>query len=601
MSLFTPTPPPGSYLETQTVRFTFTPEATGVMITQTEVPPSISKYIAYDTLVPPNPFIAVTEDGRGRVVYDGGFPKLYNATYGAVPSTFAGLNGAFKYMHNALKWIANPAKTSIGNNKVLILNDAISTDSYSVKSYSASGFKKSIEGICSVAGFTPTFKDRGDYGNTLNPTLTELEQYSIVWFFSTVHTGVTYLTPGAINDLVAFRQSGGGLLLLTDHGEFITNINTAITAGVGFFKNANALITRFGAYFTGDYNRIPVNVGFLRNNYGDHPLYNGLTNEEFISAGDSESKVVVTASNLIPPQTLAPIVVSNTGINIINILATTADGRVETAKYVYNIQGSELLFVESRNPKTAVLETNGGFVYAPKIGQLTNIALRVVAQGIGTVRGEVHLNGKAIGFFEHTGAGTILVWYAGNTQTLTPVADGDNLTFTTNTPFSYTKASVVKKDVRALACPDFSKAMTHWRKAYGVPARLSRVVSDVVAQTDGSRYGVWSKRPLSAARTSELLQGMALNKIAFTDTIPAAICLTTTQAINYLQLSTTPKHTTVVCTGNNAIYNKVKGSPALVNGVRAADIYGVGRTLQDNSLHNNGLWFIDTLGNLSKV
>ena len=602
MAFFTPSPAPGAYLNAQTVNFTFTPEVSGVMFSRTEAPPSISKYIAYDTLTPPNPFIAITEDGRGRVVYDGGFPKIYNGVYsGAVPATFAGLNGAFKYMHNALKWIANPAKTAIGNNKILVLGDDIAINNYPVKSYAGSGFRKSIEGICAVAGFIPTIKDRSDYSNTLNPTLAELEQYAAVWFFGTVYDNVKYLTPGAINDLVAYRQGGGGILVITDHGNDLNNIDHAISSSGGFFINANALITRFGAYFTGDYQRVPVNVGFLRSTYGDHPLYNGMSDAEDISAGGSESKVVVTVSPLLNPNTIAPIVVDQPGINIINVLATTAGGVIETAKYVYILQGGELLYVDSVNPTTGQLETNSGFVYAPNFGEYINAVLRVDAPNIGTVRGEVIHNGKPIAFFEKAGTVQKLIWYAGGTLgPLTPFANGDTLVFATDTPFSYSKESVVKRKLTSISTLNYAKALTHWKSAYSVAGGLDKVPSLLVATTDGKRAGEWQKRPLSTARTAALLRGVAANTIANAPAINAYIALTAAEAISYLNLQTTPIDHTVVCVATNTVYVKVRGSTALLAGVKAVDLYGKNRTLQDQSPFNNGAWFISESGALSR-
>ncbi|WP_311965541.1 hypothetical protein, partial [Acinetobacter baumannii] len=78
-------------------------------------------------------------------------------------------------------------------------------------------------------------------------------------------------------DLVTFRQQGGGLIFITDHGtNVLTNVNQVATAeGAGFYGTANRVIANFGAFFSGNYDRVPVNVGFLRTNYGDHPLYSG--------------------------------------------------------------------------------------------------------------------------------------------------------------------------------------------------------------------------------------------------------------------------------------------------------------------------------------
>ena len=65
--------PPGYYLEPVNVNITFSNKVQEVLFSLNGAPPSISKYIAYDTSVPPVPFIAVTQDGRGNVTYDGGF------------------------------------------------------------------------------------------------------------------------------------------------------------------------------------------------------------------------------------------------------------------------------------------------------------------------------------------------------------------------------------------------------------------------------------------------------------------------------------------------------------------------------------------------
>lgn len=74
--------------------------------------PALSEYIAYDTLTPPNPFIAVTQDGLGRVVYDGGFPKFYNQELPGTYTNFAQLPPQFKYLHNAINWVLNLIKTA---------------------------------------------------------------------------------------------------------------------------------------------------------------------------------------------------------------------------------------------------------------------------------------------------------------------------------------------------------------------------------------------------------------------------------------------------------------------------------------------------------
>lgn len=124
MATITPSVAPGSYLDHQTIKFNFSAGVMETALTKGNIPPSISKYIAYDTLSPPNPFIAVTQDGRGNVVYDGGFPKFYNGTVPTpTPTTFAAMPAGHKFLYNAVNWVANASKVASGNKKVLILGD----------------------------------------------------------------------------------------------------------------------------------------------------------------------------------------------------------------------------------------------------------------------------------------------------------------------------------------------------------------------------------------------------------------------------------------------------------------------------------------------
>lgn len=292
--------------------------------------PTLSDYVAYDTLTPPNPFIAVTQDSRGNVVYDGGFPKFYNNVGPKPTDKFADLNAAFKFLHNALNFVSNKAKTNAGNKKILILGDAVATSAYAVKGTGASSFFTSFTNLFTIAGYVPVFKDISDYASTLNPTAAELDEYCAILLMSSNYatpTGV--FTPAAVAAVVAFREAGNGVILITDHGEFVTDVNVAATGSyLGFFRTANQLATEFGTYFTGLYDRSPVNVGFLRSTYGDHPLYNGMTNDEFIYAGASESQVVVQRYPRYAPNAIPPISMTD-GCYLVQILTVLNDGTIE--------------------------------------------------------------------------------------------------------------------------------------------------------------------------------------------------------------------------------------------------------------------------------
>lgn len=311
-------------------------------------PLSISSYIAYDTLSPPNPFIAVTQDGRGNVVYDGGFPKFYNGSWNNA-TTFAALTAACKYLHNAMHWVANKTKVAAGNRNVLIIDDNIISQNYSVKNETiGNGFKRTLNGVCAVAGFTPHYEDSDDYApDTYTPTLEHLEQFALVIVFGSRHRSASTISDETVRNFVRYRENGNGIILITDHGVVVNDISQAVqgTAG-GFFVNVNRIASQFGAYFSGDFNRTPVNVGFLRNTYGDHALYNGMTNEEFISAGGSESQVFVTRSEIKNASESITVTPQN-GTTDINVFYIKKDGNSGNARLTYIIDTQPILKVKS--------------------------------------------------------------------------------------------------------------------------------------------------------------------------------------------------------------------------------------------------------------
>lgn len=314
----TPDKPSGYYPNPIVINWVFDAINNSAKFTSGDVPPAISKYIAYDTLTPPNPFISVTEDGRGRVVYDGGFPKFYNGSWNNAVN-FAGLVPAHKYLYNAIKWVENKTKWNAGNRSILILGDATSAEGYSIKKTNSAdwaSFNTTLTGICQVAGYTNiVFKDRSDWpndnpGGTINVRLAELENYALVIFMSTAYLdyGNPLITTNCVNDLVTYRENGNGIIIITDHGTVINDFATASdfagTDDNGFFTSGNKIATRFGAWFSGNYDRTPVNVGFLRSTYGDHPLYNGMSNTDSVAAGLSESRVNTITT---PPLALNPV------------------------------------------------------------------------------------------------------------------------------------------------------------------------------------------------------------------------------------------------------------------------------------------------------
>lgn len=423
--------PASAYLDPQTVHLILSDQVEYVSLTTNAAQPTLSEYIAYDTLVPPNPFIAVTQDGKGRVVYDGGFPKFYNTVAPAAGTPFASLPASFKYLYNAINWTADPVKVAAGNKKILILGDAPTTVNYAVKGVTPNDFNISLSRLCAIVGFTATFKDINDYAGVLNPTLAELNGYACVLLLSSNSPNpAALITDGAVQDLQTFRSNGGGIIVITDHGPDITSVGGAYPPPPGgqFFATANKLVVNFGAYFTGNYDRTPVNVGFLRTNYGDHPLYNGMLNTESIAAGASESKLVVATYPTYTQATVPPIPMTS-GRYIVQVLARLLDGTVETYRFVFSIADGDVVVFQNGS---------GVSIKALDVGFYDKATLipKILGTGLGTLGGKVSKNGAQIATLAFTEAGGSVVVWADGKGGVVKVNQGDVFRAEVNSPFS---------------------------------------------------------------------------------------------------------------------------------------------------------------------
>lgn len=331
---------PGYLLAPTQMNLVLSERVTGLQYSLNGPTPSISKYIAYDTSTPPSPFIAVTQDGKGNVVYDGGFPKFYNQhAPSANVTTFNQLTGSFKYLYNALRFIENKAKRATGNNKVLLLGDA--DTNYRVDSDEhIHYFKTSFTRLSEIAGYDLTIKTSANYpGGQIDCNLNELEQYCcVIMLSSQFHdSSVRYITENAIDAMVTYRENGSGLAIITDHGPALNSLEEATGVyGGAFFTTANRIATRFGAWFSADYNRLNLNVGHLRNTYGDHPLYNQIPDTDDLVGGASESRVFVEPFTPILPSQVPPFTIGE-GRTLVQVAAALDTGEIVTASADYSV------------------------------------------------------------------------------------------------------------------------------------------------------------------------------------------------------------------------------------------------------------------------
>jgi hypothetical protein len=653
----------GYYLSPFTAKMILSGNVQSLQFSVNGAPPSISKYVAYDQLVPPNPFIAVTQDGNGNVVYDGGFPKLYNSVapiqginasismefratcqgagagtnlyyynaftnknvtiatgdklvydmaqnsidarvgidavtnadpgvstqyslrdWGQASSVIKDQNGlsphpatnlgnravnqwyhrefdlspcaghtfirwslayegetagdfatrfrdvyiidrngaikatlfkdvldlpgnsstevgasgytnlvkvlydprgqltaSFKYLYNAIIWTANPKKVTAGNRKILILGDALAASNYAIKGTDGTGFFTSLTRLCAAVGFTPTFKDVSDYtGTQLNPTVAELDQYACVFFMSSAFSTFAAITDAAVQALVTYREAGNGLIFVTDHGPVLTNISQAYPLATGaFFATANKVIVQFGAYFSGNYDRTPVNVGFLRSTYGDHPLYAGMTNDESINAGASESRVQVATFTPVAPGQVQPFAIGN-GKTIIRVSAILNNGEIIPFKIEYNVVNFKLSFTDG------VLTADNGqkLNVGAKNQSLINVALSG-NPGVAAT-GNVMKNGVKVGSIGLTAAGVLTqAWDNGGVG---PVAVKNNDAFSVviASPISYSSGITINRfqpdisNLRALG--DVMKIIRAYKPTM-TPIKAMKTVIDEIAST----------------------------------------------------------------------------------------------------------------------
>lgn len=376
---------PGHYPTGQTVTVTFPAGTRKAIVTTGDRPPVLTEILAYDTgPIPPGttpqqrPFLAVTQDGKGNVVYDGGFPKFYNMRMctdfevdgnGTIiqmvfpaqrPSTRDQLTPSEQYLVNELNFIASVKKVGLGNRKILFVNNTYRGDIYNiygsyynpdpthsaspgVNVYTAYGFRDTFDAVCTVGNWIPTYYDCTDAGGNINLSTEYLDQFAAVvvvtsWGVATATD--TRMTEAFASNLAQYRRFGNGVAVIADHcGGNYTSLQDAIANVSEFGAGGTQLAKYYSAYFSGNVDRSPVSVGEIRRQIGgDHPLFAGMSDSELIHAGESESLVFPedTSAYEVP---IRPYTVNfnAAGTYRINVLVQLNDGTIITRNLRYVI------------------------------------------------------------------------------------------------------------------------------------------------------------------------------------------------------------------------------------------------------------------------
>lgn len=538
--------------------------------------PTMSKYIAYDTLNPPNPFLAITQDGRGNVIYDGGFPKFYNQYSAGVvgATTFAQLTPALKYLHNAFKLCLNPAKLAIGNRDILVLGDAAVSDNsgyYSVRNTAAQGFLTTLQIVGRVGGWNMIVKDRANYtGGILNPTFAELDKYAAVMLMSSLYSNTEYITNAAVTDLVSYREAGNGLVFITDHGTYKnTSLEQSDQPGrsEGFYRMANKVIRNFGSYFTDNFDRVPVNVGFLRRTYGDSPLYDGMANTDSIAAGGSESRITVATYPEYTKETAPTLHFDADGKYVVSVLAIMKDGSTRTFRYLYNVVIGEFIWwrdaaMNNLGPVRKMVQPQSDFL--PYIE----------SAGLGTLKGSILRNGKKIASFTRDDVtGTLWNWFAGSN--IFPVADDDVFTIDVVTPFSYKKTITVERYQPPIADSiDFAETTSLLARDDYVNTDRGDVINSVMRDL---KQFFPVEKPTTIGETARNLSFIRQATAGYVGLDTVAYIYPTTALTDAAKATLTTTPHCIIDAQRNEVFEYIYPSWVIVPGLKAQDILGAPR------------------------
>lgn len=479
-----------------------------MLITNSVRAPALSEVIAKDNTG--EPFIAVTQDGKGNVVYDGGFPKFTNISLQnppgtwptTLPSTFAGMSSSHKYLHNAIQWVSNKTKVNAGNKKVLIVGNSLVSDEYAIKgSYyhpvpgqgptggggdsGAGGFADVLNMVTSIAGYTPTFYDMNDAGgasagNQINLGLSDLEPYALVIYIASY--GATGKNKSRVSErfaseLATYRELGNGVIIITDHsgGEF-NSVDEALAINEGLFSYDGTKVSAYyGAYFSGNYDRTNVLVSDIRAQLiaaggdGTHPLLNNLADNSYVFAGFSESMIKVEdyASSIKDPTKAVTYTMNTAQEYRYNVLVQLDDANrtilTQPLKYIIRNPSDLIMITEKGLAIGATYATNKTYF---------DTALRYSGTDGSTLTGRITLNDNLIGYFKHTeGELTQRYMLSGPFVTM-PLTANANLAFKVETPFRFdVVTSVALRDPKIMN--DASYQLATFIQAVGISADWS--------------------------------------------------------------------------------------------------------------------------------
>lgn len=475
--------PPGWYSGQVGVSVNVSGDIRMMLVNYVEKPPVLSEVLAYDkgeipgyptTGIVDRPYISVTQDGRGNVVYDGGFPKFYDGTtmgtnvvYGPggsiesfdwlpEPQTFAELSGQMKYFYNVINFILNPSKVAKGNRKVLVVCNTTDTGIYSIRqgrggllsdihnSNTYCGFYGNLGIIERLTNTEFTLYNTTDANGPIDLNYTYLDQFAAVIFMCTCWTRhpdstnlpnnpTSQITDKFAQEMATYRSNGNGIYIVTDHMQTWYQAVDAALLSEGFAYDANKVARYFNAYFSGNVDRNPMLVSEIRQQLiaaggdGQHPLFNNLPDDSYIWNGGSESITVVediSKYEIKPPGNVVK-QFNQAGTFYFNVLLQYTDGTIETRPMKYVVTDpNEFMTVTTAGRNTGTTWQTRKRAFDFKL---------VWSNPTTTLTGDITKNGEAFATFTYTDKLNITPMFNGGIK----FVPNDYIAYEVKIPFEY--------------------------------------------------------------------------------------------------------------------------------------------------------------------
>lgn len=626
MPLITPSVEPGYYLEPQTISFTFDPSVVGVSIGDDNSLSNLSKTIAYDNRTPANPYIAVSEEpGKGNIVYDCSFVKYLNYTINSYP-TFP-LTIGHRFFINAINYISNKDKVNspVPNKNILFIGDAKSksitgaqysyslADTYGVN---PTGMKTTFLTLCSVAGYNFAFTTPSNYiDGVIDLRLIDLNNYCCVVIVSSEEFNTKIpINEKSLNTLVTYRDNGNGIMIISHFGPVLNNIAEAKNSFSQYTALANAVATKFGAYFSGEVLRNTIGsqtqIGYLRTTYGDHALYNGMSDLDVFDAYGRETAIKTNDVSFTSPNNVQPIQINNVGLNMINVTLKLSDNTIRTYRYGYSYLGPNFLSITAKDYGASSYTECNKYHNIGLLGNYPDIKVNLDGTVLGScIVAEILLNNKRIGMaiYQYNNYSYAYI-YSGipamNNFANVMVKNGDVITLYMRNPFLFSKSITVIGKNSSDKKLSLSKSTNDLKNTFGQSIKLTSLIKNLMSGLNSVLVGNNKNIKTNLAKCLRVSRD-------YSDIVPTlpqlqAPIIYTTQAqidtsiyqnnSNSMQLY----DTYIINATNGYIYAQKNLNYYKLDNTSLIDIFGVNRIIK-NGLSSTTLYRVNSNNTLTQI